>query len=632
MHGLVVILIVASAMLSVPDLGAFYRNEDFLDFDYYSRISVLECFTRPHLNAALVSFWRPVSDAATWLVVRCVGPELSQSGRAHAVLFLLHLMAVLAVIPAARVLLKQSLGAAYFAAVPAALHPASAAVIVFLDAGMAQLLFGLFAVLSLWFLGRWRGGTGRAFSLHLFTVLAMLSFDAAILWPAFLFFTSVLLPRDERRCPWTMWLWIPIVLLLRWLATGQAFAGYGLIPSQQAILEIPLSCIRGLLWLVVPRIGEVEPKAIFSVAIAVGFLAILAGSVIRGRAQPRGDFEVWWGRTLWSCVALSVLVAASFCAAVPEFVLQVGAPLEALWMKLYRLYPCVLVLSLLLSLVLGSFARRLHGIPVVGLMILLVFWNHSGQKLRQGQVNAGELCRKIREEVKSRAEQSPEKSLLLLNLPQTIGESGVPLAPVFQLGLANSLRPPAHDRTIPVYPLFSVDGPNPDMFGIAQPRTIQQLLLHPDCAAFKVDSSGELHPFELPAGASLPAPELRLLASKDSLEAVPSRVAEVEVSTEGKMEIWIEGEQPGILQLVLFNRLHPYYVEHKIAVGMNLWREPGAGGIDRLLVKSRHVLEVVRWFPGEVVFLIAQASPGQDSTGGVAVSNVLAVRLRPAAQ
>jgi len=122
----------------------------------------------------------------------------------------------------------------------------------------------------------------------------------------------------------------------------------------------------------------------------------------------------------------------------------------------------------------------------------------------------------------------------------------------------------------------------------------------------------------------------------------------VVVDEREEIELFVTGDPPGALQLVVVNRIAPVFVTALPAPplppdapprpppAMDLVRERRESGPDRLVARLGHpgawFREIATRYPGDVVFLVLEARPdAARSTGtelAVTTSNVLPVRLR----
>jgi hypothetical protein len=121
----------------------------------------------------------------------------------------------------------------------------------------------------------------------------------------------------------------------------------------------------------------------------------------------------------------------------------------------------------------------------------------------------------------------------------------------------------------------------------------------------------------------------------------------VVVDARDEIELFVAGDAPGRLQLVVVNRIQPVFVTAFPAPplspdapprppsAMDLVRERRESGPDRLVARladpGAWFREIATRYPGDVVFLVLEARPDAARSPGtelaVTTSNVLPVRL-----
>lgn len=605
------------AFLAAPDLGSGFRAEDFVAFDYYSRTSFVELFTRPHLDAAMVMFWRPLSDAVTWALVRLVGPDAASI---HLLLLLLHGTTAAVFGWAAQRLFRTGVVVAAAVAVLAAVHPFAASVLLYMDGGVAQIAYGLGLGGSLLALGNWRQGKIRGSTLFVVVAVASVTFDVGMVLPVLLPALGFVLPPAVRRIPWWLLLWMPLLLGLRSMVMGVAVGGYNIPLSRSVVEHFPGNLAEVLQRLFLPLFADaiegsmtdLHPRAWRTWMPLVFLPAALAfaGLALRRSPESRSQrFRVWLGAAL-------VLGGLALPGVVDLLAHADGDSPLPVPVHSYRLYPGLLAAALVLALLVRSFSARRGGPGLLLLAPVMVAYVMLGAPFRAGNERAGEHCDAIRRQIAQIAEETGQTRFVLLDTPLAAHVGPRPLARVFQFGLSSAFRPPISARELFVYPAFA------GMELLVETRTLRALLAESGLTALRYDVESRRVEREDPGPKRAAAPSLTL--GPDGRVPPVTRLA-----ADGSFELELRGDVPGIPQLFLLNRVHPFYVADK-PPALLLQREPGNGGADRLRGRALQVLEAARRFPGDPVYFILESrSPAGTPAGGEpTVSNVFETRLR----
>ncbi len=625
---LVVAILSAAALLLVPDLRAGFRSEDYLDFDRYQRVGLFTTLAQPHLDFAQFAFWRPLADGATWLLVNVCGPRPLAI---RLVLVALHVAAAMGVAAATRRLLGLSVGAALASALLAVVHPWSASVVTYLDGGVPALLAAIGAFFGLAALGRWRDGEASVRPVVGWTLVAMLSYDTALLLPIVLVAVAWLLPRSERRVPWLLLLLIPLLLVVRHLVVGKAFDSYPvpLVPDALrallAAFPARLATCAGRLF--VPTFPELHGSTTWLrwMLLAVA-LAGVGVAVVTRRASLATPVR--------QGLALALLVVGLLGFAPDLFViLPVESKPDELVLA-YKSYPAALAAMLLAGWLLGRAAgRRWWGslalaAPAVAALVVL------GRPIARLHLQAQQWASGIPASLIERARTTPKEGphrFLVREVPVKTQAGARSVTRALQYGLACAVRP------LDAYPLFRFWEDSQRHY--VSVEAIDALTRAPWLEPVKCvlgEADARVEPIARPP--QLPAGTLRLFARPDGVESVLasdlSDAPFVDVGDDGSMELGVSGAASGFLRLFVLNRMHPCMAMELPEWGLSLRRSPGsAPGVDRLAVKGLGWLgEIVRRFPDDLVFVVLEALPDPARTPAlpspINVSNVLPVRLR----
>ena len=639
-------MLIAAAWLLAPALSAGFRSEDFLDFEYYSRASLREVVAGSHLGMELLRYWRPLADVATWGLVHALGP------RPWAVHFALVLLQAATAAAAGRALRKTfglSVGAAWAAALLVVVHPLAPAVLTYLDGGMPTLLAALFTLLALGELGEWRDGNGRAGRLLACTAAAALSYDLALLVAPLLCAVAWLLPRSERRVPWLLLLVPPAVVLARVLL-GVGYLGYPVRPDRQMVVEF------------VPRVATVVARqfaAVFPGELHSAALAALAYATLAAVALGAVVVAV---RTRMGSVA----AAARHAAALALLVVGLVGFAPDLWnlggppgqpptrpqeiVFAYKTWPAAAAAALALAWLFG----RASGRRWWGALALALPWAAVELALRAPiqavHAEAVASAQRVCDGVAARADEARATRLLVLDVPVANGAApGLAGTRVLQYGLGAALRPPCREAPLDAYPIFRMsDG----MERLATAAALDALAASPWLLPLRCGATPDA---DVVAIARPPphagAGTLRLFADASGREPVLaadlSDAPTVVVDEREEIELFVAGDAPGTLQLVVVNRIAPVFVTALPAPplppdapprpppAMDLVRERRESGPDRLVARLGHpgawFREIATRYPGDVVFLVLEARPDVARSPGtelaVTTSNVLPVRL-----
>ncbi|HET6165021.1 MAG TPA: hypothetical protein VFG37_15230 [Planctomycetota bacterium] len=639
-------MLIAAAWLLAPALSAGFRSEDFLDFEYYSQASLREVVAGSHLGMELLRFWRPLADVATWGLVHALGP---QPGAVHFALVLLQAATAAATGRVLRRLLGLSEGAAWAGALLVLVHPFAPAVLTYVDGGVPTLLAGLFTLLALGELGEWRDGNGRAGRLVAWTAAAALSYDPALLVAPLLCAVAWLLPRSERRVPWLLLLVPPAVVAARALL-GVGYLGYPVRPDRQMVVEF----VPRVATVVARQFAAVFPGELHSVALAAlayaALAAVVLGAVVVAVRTRIGSVAV----AVRQAAALALLVVGLVGFA-PDLWNLGGPPGQPPTRPqelvfAYKTWPASAAAALALAWLFG----RASGRRWWGALALALPWAAVELALRAPiqavHAEAVAWAQRVCDGVAARADEARATRLLVLEVPVANGVApGFGGTRVLQYGLGAALRPPCHTPPLDAYPIFRMDD---GMERLATAATIDALAASPwflplSCSekpAVAVVAIARPHPR---AGAGT----LRLFADASGREPVLaadlSDAPTVVVDPREEIELFVAGDAPGRLQLVVVNRIQPVFVTAFPAPplppdapprpppAMDLVRERRESGPDRLVARladpGAWFREIATRYPGDVVFLVLEARPDAARSPGtelaVTTSNVLPVRL-----
>jgi hypothetical protein len=637
-------VLIAAAWLLAPALAAGFRSEDFLDFEYYSRAGLREVVTGTHLGMELLHYWRPLADVATWGLVHALGPR---PGAVHFVLVLLHAATAAAAGRVLRRTLGLSEGAAWAGALLVLVHPLAPAVLTYVDGGVPTLLAALFTLLALGELGEWRDGNPNAWRLFWAASAAALSYDPALLVAPLLCAVAWLLPRSERRVPWFLLL-VPLLVAAARVVTGVGYLGYPVHLDRQMVVEF------------VPRVatvfarqfaaifpGEIHSASLSAIAFAT-LAAVALGAIVVSVRTRHGPVSV----ALRQAAALALLVAG-LVAFAPELFLIGGPPdgpparpQELVFA--YKTWPAAAAAALATAWLFG----RASGRRWWGALALALPWAAVEVALRgpiaDVHAEAVAWAQRICDGVAARAAEAGARRLLVLDVPVANGAArGLTGTRVLQYGLGASLRPPCREKPLDAYPIFRAsDG----MERLATPAALDALAASPfllplRCGA-KPESGVEAIARPTPRAGS---GSLRLFADGSGRDPVLAAdladAPTVVVDSDDRIELYVEGDAPGTLQLVVVSRVHPVYVAPappasanappRPPPSMDLVREKRSSGPDRLVARladpAAWFREIATRYPDDVVFLVLEARPDAARSPGtelaVTTSNVLPVRL-----
>lgn len=617
---LCLVLVAAVALCCAVPLAGPFRSEDYLAFDAWSRMGLLDVWTRPHLDMRLYGYWRPLSDSATWLAVNGLGPRPVPI---HALLLALHVAVAVATGAALRRLVRASAGAGLAASLIAASHPWAAAVVSYLDGGMGALLAALATLGALAALGRWLDREGGFAPLFLATLAAGLAYDAAVVLPVVVLVVACVLPRRERGPPWALLLVLPLLLALRWWAVGQPFDGYR-FPAE-AVALFPSRLLLCLQRLFLPFFAEHGgPRATVIATLAVVALTAVVIAVVTRRGVVATPAR--------QGIALLLLCTGLLGYAPDLFVGGRGEAPDELVLA-YKSYPAAMAAALTIAGLLGrSSGRRGLGSIVLALPIVAAF-AAFGAPIRDEQARAQEWAGAIPAAIADHARRHPAEGtrrFLVREVPVKVELDGRSGARVLQFGLSSALRPPLHAPELHAYPVFRL---GLDGFGAwVSPATLDALAgvgwLEPLTCTYAVDASGRerasVAPLARPSSAAPPA--VRLFADLDGRERVVADLADaprVEVAPDSSIVLAASGRAPGTPRFFFLNRLHPFTSE-------TLDLLP-PGEVERVRIGSPWLRELAHRFPDDVTFVVLEflATPEQLAAGAPAatVSNVIAIRL-----
>lgn len=624
---LCLLLVAAVALCCAVPLAGPFRSEDLLSFDAWSRMGFFDVWTRPHLDMRLYGYWRPLSDAATWLAVNVIGPKPVV---VHSLLLALHVAVAVTTGAALRRLVRASAGAGLAASLIAASHPWAAAVVSYLDGGMGALLAALATLGALVALGRWLDREGGLAPLFLATLAAGLAYDAAVVLPVVLLVVACVLPRRERGAPWALLLVLPLLLALRWWAVGQPFDGYRFPVA--ALLEFPARLLLCLQRLFLPFFAEhggprvAVIAALAAVALTAVGIAVVTRSGVVATPLRQGC------ALLLLCVGLLGFAPDLFVGGRGE------APDELV--LAYKSYPAAMAAALAIAWLLGrSSGRRGLGSIVLALPIVAAF-AAFGAPVREEQARAQEWAGAIPAAIIDHAARQPAEGtrrFLVREVPVKVERNGRSGARALQFGLSSALRPPLHAPELHAYPVFrlGLDG----FHRWVSPATLDALArvgwLEPLACTYAVDASGRERASVIalpppPAGAP---PAVRLFADRDGRERVIADLADaprLEVAPDSSIVLAASGRAPGTPRFFFLNRLHPFTSEtlDLLPRGEN---DGAPAGLERVRIGSPLLRELAHRFPDDVTFVVLEfvATPEQQAAGAPAatVSNVIAIRL-----
>lgn len=621
----VFLLLLATAWLATASLPAGVRAEDYLALDHYSRAPFLSLWNAPHLDMRLFGYWRPLSDSATWLLVRVAGPAPALF---HAVLLLLHVAAAALCGVALRRLIGLSAGAGLAAAWLAAAHPWSIAVVSYLDGGMAALLAAIATFAALIALARWRDGDGGLLPLLAALCVAGLCYDAALLLPIVVVVVAAVLPRAERKVPYIALLVVPALLLLRFLAVGRAFDGYPL--PDQFLRDFPgrlLLCTQRLFLPFFEELGA--PRTSLTLAFAVVALVAVVIAIVtrRGRIEP----------PLRQGIALLLLVAGLLGFAPDLFTGGRGDAPDELVLA-YKSYPAALAAALATGWLLGrSTGRRGLGSVVLALPLVAgLLW--FGAPLRREFARAQEWAATIPAGVRAAAAATPAaRRFLVCEVPVKAERNGRSIARSLQFGLSSALRSPWPGDELFAYPLFrsELDAQRHYVSRAAMDAFARLPWLVPLVCRYRiVDGREQAFVEPLPRPADVPAAPVRLFARSDARELAFDDVAQapqVAVAADGSIVLAVRGRVEGAPRFAFLNRTHPFGSDALDLVAKELRPAETPADVELVRVRSPWLAEHAQRFPDDVTFVLleflASAEPRAAGAPDAIVSNVVPLRL-----
>jgi hypothetical protein len=450
-------------------LGRGFTSEDFLLVRFLGEHPpwrhLLSQLASPWLGIAAVRFYRPVSTLLYGLEIAAFGAHPFGYDLVHLLLHAVNAALVYAIVrrlPGAAPPWVPLAAAALFALHP--LHPNA----VLFGASFAT-LFGAAFLLGA-FLAYQRC---RILLSSIFFALALGSYEAAAVLPFLLAAHDLLLgPRDEarRREPRHLPAWLPffallgLYLLLRRAIFGVFLGGYEeygarlLAPYWGALvhdLATALYVLHLPLYARWPGAGALALAGAALVALPLGLF------LPARRAGSNGTFRLWLFGWAWAVAALAPF---AFRPPVPgngryAYLAAIGVALA------------LTALAGALSDALPAGWRRL---PVVGLALLGLGWVSLLARTVGTYQEAAQTARAIQGElVRIDREGGAGPRLFLAGHPDFLSNrAGMPVAPVFHYGLADSVHPPFARAALAVYPLPSLAGLELLPVGLAAPRDV----------------------------------------------------------------------------------------------------------------------------------------------------------------
>ncbi len=623
---IVFLLLLATAWAAAPALSGGLRSEDYLAVDYFARAPASAVLFEPHLDMRLFGYWRPLSDAATWGLVRLAGPAPTLF---HAILLLLHVAAAALCGTALRRLIGLSAGAGLAASWIAAAHPWSVATVSYLDGGMAGLLVAITTFAALIALGRWRDGVGGSVPLWLALIAAGLAYDAALILPVIVVVVAAVLPRRERGVPWLVLLVVPLLLLLRWLAVGRAFDGYPLPPN--FLVDFPSRLLLCMQRLFLPFFAELGAPRI-ELTLALSAIALIA--VIVAIATRRGRIAT----PLRQGLALLLLVAGLLGYAPDLFTGGRGAPPDELVLA-YKSYPAALAAALATGWLLGrSTGRRGVGSLVLALPIVAgSLW--FGAPLRREFGRAQEWASSIPAGVRARASELRARRFVVFEVPVKAERNGRSIARSLQFGLASALRPPWPGEELFALPLFRALLDEQQAFISAESMAAFASVpsLEPLVCTYRIVDGREQALVErLPRPASASEAPVRLFARPDAVELALADVEQsplVPVASDGSIVLAVRGRVAGTPRFAFLNRTHPFISDALDLVAAAERPATTPAEVELVRIRSPWLLEHAQRFPDDVTFVVLEFRPASGGPGSAVlpatVSNVVPLRLAP---
>ena len=451
-----------SVLLFGAFLGCWFTAEDFTFIYLYHRMPFLELFTEPNLKAVVVSLYRPVTDLVIYLEAHLFG---GTAWPWHAVNLVVHLANTWLLFRLGRRLSGPACGTA--AALLYAWHPVLPGCFSFNVGGVQVGFLTLFTLLTLDRLAAFRQ-EGRRRDLAwsaLFLFLALGSYEWFVL-PVAVFLFDLAVPAGDRRptllrrCLQHLPYWAGLAL---WLAARKAVLGtwLGGYPLPPPVLwaayfaRIPVRFLASMEEFGFnPAVRELTPEWV-RITGRVLFAAVAGAGLIRGVARHGPSF-------LRNTV---LLLLALLAASTPVALVLSHDPASARRFLLPVAFLCLFTAYAACAAPRGE-APRGPGrfLPLAGVLLLAGWWGGLCLRTVPWYLEAGNLTRKIRDEVLACMEpdRDPHAPVFLLHTPMTLsvpfrdrpGRRAV--AKVFQFGLGMAFSPPFSDRKLEVYPL------NPD--------------------------------------------------------------------------------------------------------------------------------------------------------------------------
>ncbi len=493
---------VVTAVAYLPVLRRGFASEDFLILAALDRMGVLEGFARhlqgPWLGLEIVSFYRPLSTAIFHALWELFGARPAALLAAHA---LLHAACV---VLAARLFerLARTSGSsvapgspgrvAAAAALAFGLFPLHANAVAFL-ASFATLYSTFFVLAFFLTLTEPAAPTLRAARSLPLLAAALLCYEqavAAALFAPLLAWTTAGgspaadacpdAPAPERRRLRRMLradalgplLLGGAFLLLRGAALGAGVGGYEEFRSRLLQPGVLLAALRDqLTHLVLPQ-WEVGVPAIVGWLLAPAAVTFVLYAA--AKRTEAGSSLVLLG-AVWYLLAQAPM---SFPGIVPA---------NGRYLSL-SVFGLLLALMGALALLFGAEAGRRGVVAPATLTALAALWGVFLQVHLQQMVDAGAEADRLRAAV---AERTGARALVVSGTPAFLrNQRGIPVAQVFNWGLADALQAPFHGTTQRVYPVRS-----------GTERFAVPALPHADVAVWRAEESrlDDVHPAEVPS-------------------------------------------------------------------------------------------------------------------------------------
>lgn len=459
--------------------------------------------TRPWLDLEVVRFYRPVAWFLLGVEQRLFGASPAAYNLVHQGL---HLVNALLVYALGRSLARGSGGApseasgaatgtegdrredgaggfaALAAALLFALHPLHPNAVAWI-ASYATLFAAFFVLGSAVAWERWRWGGGVSWGLAAIGLylLALGSYEAAVVLPAVLILREVLVGKESPSggppAPADGETLHPVAvvrravlltlmtaaggayLLLRRLLFGEVIGGYDAFTGRLTdVGALALDALRSFYRLLDPRYPSPsgEPWAPWSVA------AVLVLGCLLLAGWNRRDARLWifgWG---WTLLFLAPFTFQPFVPGNGRFayLASAGAAL-ALGRLAGRGLDRAAARRSRSSTLPDRNAGRPAPHPILQALVLLlpvallVHWGGLLAGYAAVYRQAGQTARTVAEELAAVAATTGAPRLFVTGYPRfLLGHGGTPLAQVMRYGLSDSISPPFRERTLPVYPLF----------------------------------------------------------------------------------------------------------------------------------------------------------------------------------